>query len=404
MRQPTDVAQTANEVLRRRENQHTLGFARKRGIALVRGRGARVYDADGGEYIDCTAGHGVAGLGHAHPEVVARIADQAATLMTCQDAMPNNVRAEFVERLVDFLPYGLNRVFLCNSGTEAVEAALKLARLSTQRSGIVAATRAFHGRTFGALSATWREEFKRGVGPLVPGFEHVAFGNLEALAELLCEDHAALILEVVQGEGGVHAIDGDYLRAAQQLCLERGVLLILDEVQTGFCRTGARFACQRYGVTPDLLCMGKGIASGVPMGAVAAGPRVEAPPPGSHGSTFGGNPLACAAGLATLEVMERQKLDERVRELGGWWITRLSAIEHRAISEVRGAGLMVAVELRTRVAPIIDALAERGVLALSAGPRVLRFLPPLVIGRADLEAVATHLEQVLAELGGGGRS
>jgi len=142
----------------------------------------------------------------------------------------------------------------------------------------------------------------------------------------------------------------------------------------------------------------------VPMGAVAAGPRVEAPPPGSHGSTFGGNPLACAAGLATLEVMERQKLDERVRELGGWWITRLSAIEHRAISEVRGAGLMVAVELRTRVAPIIDALAERGVLALSAGPRVLRFLPPLVIGRADLEAVATHLEQVLAELGGGGRS
>jgi [amino-group carrier protein]-gamma-(L-lysyl/L-ornithyl)-L-glutamate aminotransferase len=403
MSQVTTSAVGANDVLRERELRHSMGFAGKRGVALVRGSGARVWDADGREYIDCTAGHGVANVGHAHPRVTERIAQQAATLITCQDALPNDVRAKFTERLVAFLPDGLDRVFLCNSGTESVEAAIKLARLSTGRAGVIAATGAFHGRTYGALSATWRLEFRAGVGPLVPDFEHVAFNDLAALESRLSDSHAALILEVVQGEGGVHSLSADYLRAAQKLCIERGVLLILDEVQTGFGRTGRRFACERHGVTPDLLCMGKAIAGGVPMGAVAAGPRVNTPPSGSHGSTFGGNPLACAAGLATLDVFESERLAERAEGLGEWFRARLAAIDHRAIAQVRGVGLMIAVACRTRVAPLVDALAEHGVLALSAGPRVLRFLPPLVIEREQLERVACALEAVLAELSGGGR-
>jgi len=378
-----------------------MGFAGKRGVALVRGFGARVWDADGREYIDCTAGHGVANVGHAHPTVTARIAAQAATLITCQDALPNDVRAEFVERLVACMPGGLDRVFLCNSGTESVEAALKLARLSTGRAGVLAAQGAFHGRTLGALSATWRPEFRAGVGPLVPEFEHVPFDDLAALESRLSEQHAALILEVVQGEGGVHELGGEYLRSAQRLCIERGVLLILDEVQTGFGRTGRRFACERHDVTPDILCLGKAIAGGVPMGAVAVGARVAAPPSGSHGSTFGGNPLACAAAIATLEVFESEGLAERAEELGKWWRGRLRAIDHRAIKEVRGAGLMIAVECRTRVAPLVGALADHGVIALAAGPRVLRFLPALVIEREQLEQVALALEAVLAEVGGG---
>lgn len=399
---PTTIsAECTNEGLREREERHSLGFAKKRGIALVRGSGARVWDADGLEYIDCTAGHGVANLGHAHPKVAARIAQQAATLITCQDAMPNDVRTEFIERLVAFLPAGLDRVFLCNSGTESVEAALKLARISTGRPGIIAAKGAFHGRTFGALSATWRPEFRAGVEPLVPEFEHVEFGDFAALEARLSESHAAVIVEVVQGEGGVHAVPDGYLRELQRLCLERGALLIVDEVQTGFGRTGRRFACERHGVVPDLICMGKAIAGGVPMGAVAVGSRVGVPPSGSHGSTFGGNPLACAAGLATLDVFEADRLEDRAAELGEWWIERLRAMDHRAIAEVRGEGLMVAIECRMRVAPLVDALSERGVLVLSAGPRVLRFLPPLVIERDELEQVTRALEAVLAALSGG---
>ena len=394
--------QSANERLRRDEQRRGMGFVRKRPLAIVRGAGSRVWDAEGREYLDLTSGHGVANVGHAHPRVAERIARQAATLTTCQDAFANDVRAEYLERLVAFLPGELDRVFLCNSGTEAVEAALKLARLSTGRTRFLAARDAFHGRTFGALSATWRAEYKRGLTPLLDGFDHVAFDDARAVEEALTDAHAAVLLEVVQGEGGVHPCSAETLRAVRESCHARGALLILDEVQTGFGRTGRRFAFERRGVEPDLLCFGKAVAGGVPLGGVAAGPRVAPPPPGSHGSTFGGNPLACAAGLATLEVFEAEDLVHRADELGAAWLERLRSIEHRAIREVRGEGLMVAVECRMRVAPLIDALAQRGILALSAGPRCLRFLPPLVVERADLEWAACELEAVLDEITAGG--
>lgn len=400
-------ADTASAPLAAIERRHGMGFVPKRDVALVRGEAARVWDADGVEYLDLTSAHGVAALGHAHPRVADAVAAQARALVSCQDAFPNDVRAAYLSRLARFLPgepdREPDRVFLCNSGTEAVEAALKLARLSTGRTRVLAARGAFHGRTMGSLSATWRKEYREGVEPLVPHFEHVAFNDAGALDAALTREHAAVLLEVVQGEGGVHAASADYLRRAREMCDERGALLILDEVQTGFGRTGRRFACERRGVAPDLLCMGKTMAGGVPMGGVAVGPRVAPPPPGSHGSTFGGNPLACAAALATLDVVEAEGLVERSDRLGASWLEELRAIDSRAVREVRGEGLMIAMELRARVAPVLDALARRGVLALSAGPRVLRFLPPLVVERDQLDRATAAVAASLDECFGGAR-
>lgn len=387
-----------NGSLQERELAHASGVYPTKSVALVRGNGARVWDADGNEYIDCSAGHGVANLGHAHPAVVEAVTRQVGTLATLAGSFPNDQRAEFQELLVDFLPAGFDRVFLCNSGTEAVEGALKFARLSTGRTGIVAAQRGFHGRTMGALSCTWEKKYRQPFEPLVSGVEHAPFGNLDAFAQRIDETTACVIVEVVQGEGGVRPAQAEFLRGLRELCDERDALLIFDEVQTGFGRTGERFACEHFGVLPDLFALGKAIAGGLAMGAVALGARVGELSIGSHGSTFGGNPLACAAGIATLRTLVEDSLVERSRELGDWFREQLAAIDCPEIREVRGMGLMVAVDLRCRVAPILASLQERGVIALPAGPTVLRFLPPLVIEREDLARVVRDVTAVLTAL------
>ncbi len=379
-----------------REERYTCGVYRKQPVVIVRGEGARVWDAEGREYVDCATGHGVALLGHAHPRVVAAIREQAGRLITCPETLYNDRRAELEAELVSLAPWA-ERVFLCNSGTEAVEAALKFARLVTGRPGIIAARNGFHGRTMGALSATWRPEYRRPFEPLVPGFIHVPYNRPDALEEAVGPDTAAVILEVVQGEGGVYPGDGAYLRRAQELCRERGALFIVDEIQTGLGRTGRMLACDHYGLEPDMVCLAKGLAGGVPMGAVLLGPRVGRLPPAVHGSTFGGNPLACAAALATLRAIREEGLPERTAERGTFFLSRLRAISSPLIREVRGLGLMVGVELRRKARPYLRALLRRGVLALTAGPIVLRFLPPLVISREDLEFVACQLEEALAE-------
>ncbi len=376
------------------EERHTSGVYLKRPVLIVRGTGARVWDARGREYVDCATGHGVALLGHCHPEVTAAIREQAERLITCSEAFYNDRRAALQAELIALAP-GMERVFLCNSGAEAVEAAVKFARLATGRPGIVAARNGFHGRTMGALSATWRPEYRRPFEPLVPGFVHVSYNDPVALEEAVGPETAAVILEVVQGEGGVRPGDGVYLRRAQELCRERGALFIVDEIQTGLGRTGRMMAYQHHGLEPDLVCLAKGMAGGLPMGAVLIGPRVEKLPVGVHGSTFGGNPLACAAALATLRVIREESLSERAAELGAFFLSRLRRISSPLIREVRGLGLMVGVELRRRARPYLNALAERGVLALSAGPTVLRFLPPLVISREDLETVAQKVDEAL---------
>jgi acetylornithine/LysW-gamma-L-lysine aminotransferase len=378
------------------ENRHTSGVYPKRPVAIVRGEGARVWDETGREYIDCVSGHGVAMVGHANPAVVAAIGQQAHLLITCPEVFYNDQRAQLLRTLTGMAPAGLSRAFLCNSGTEAMEAAIKFARLSTGRSGIVATMRGFHGRTLGALSATWRKQYRQPFEPLVPGFSHVPYDDIERMGEAIGDGTAAVIVEIVQGEGGVRPGSGSYFHALQELCQQRGALLIVDEVQTGLGRTGRLFACQHHNLTPDILCLGKGLAGGVPMGATLLGPRVGDLSAGAHGSTFGGNPLACAAALATLNYIEEHDLPRQAAGKGKYLLEKLRAIESPRIRQVRGLGLMVGVELKKKVQPYLVALMERGVLALPAGKTVLRFLPPLVIEYADLETVVAELVRVLA--------
>jgi acetylornithine/LysW-gamma-L-lysine aminotransferase len=365
----------------------------KRSAAIVRGLGAHLWDADGREYIDCVGGHGAANLGHANPAVAQAIADQARVLVSCPELFFNDRRAALLEKLTALT--GMPRAFLCNSGTEAIEAALKFARLATHRTEFVATMRGFHGRSMGALSATWEKKYREPFEPLVPGFSHVPYNDLDALEAAVSDRTAAVILEVVQGEGGVTPGRPEYLQAAQALCRQRGALLILDEVQTGFGRTGKMFAFQHYQLQPDLLCLAKSIAGGLPMGAALFGESLGDLPAQVHGSTFGGNPLACAASLAALRFLEENALPERAAELGAWFIDRLRQIQSPLVREVRGLGLMVGIELKQKVTPYLQALMGLGVLALPAGLTVLRFLPPLVISQADLEVVAAAVQDVL---------
>lgn len=378
------------------ETTYESGFYRKRPIALVRGKGAKVWDAQGREYIDCIGGHGVAIVGHANPEVALAIAEQASKLLVCPSSFCNDVRAELLESLVGIAPPGMARAFLCNSGAEAVEAALKIARLVTGRARLIAAMRGFHGRTLGALSVTWRREYRAPFEPLLPEVKFVPYNDPAAMEEAQAEGGlAGVILEVVQGEGGVIVGRGDYLKRVQKLCRKAGALFIVDEVQTGFGRTGRMFACEHHDLEPDLICVAKGIAGGVPMGAVLIHERLGKMPRRLHGSTFGGNPLACAAALAAIRFIQKERLPQRAAELGAYFMERLRKIKSRAIREVRGLGLMVGVELKGKAAPYLSALADRGVLALPAGATVVRFLPPLVISREELDQVAAAFSEVL---------
>lgn len=376
------------------ETLHTSGLYTKQPIIFVRGQGASLWDADGNEYIDCNSGHGVANLGHAHPKVAAAVAAQSARLVTLFETFCNDQRAALMAKMASLVP-GLDKVFFCNSGTEAVEAALKFARLSTGRTEVIAAMRGFHGRTMGALSATFNKKYKEAFEPLVPGFSHVAYNNIEALEAAVTDQTAAVILEAVQGEGGVYPADPAYLQAARRICSERGALLILDEIQAGLGRTGRLFAFQHSGITPDVVCIAKSLAGGLPMGALLFGESVRNLAPGLHGSTFGGNPLACAAALAALTVVEEEDLPGQAAAKGAYLLEALKSLESPLIREVRGLGLMVGIELKQKVAPYLHALQERRILALNAGLTTIRLLPPLVITREQLERVVSALDEVL---------
>ncbi|RLD40220.1 MAG: aspartate aminotransferase family protein [Bacteroidetes bacterium] len=377
------------------EDHYNSDLYLKQPLVIVRGAGAQLWDADGQMYIDCVGGHGVPNVGHANPAVIQAIEEQSQRLCICPNGFYNDRRALLLAELVRIAPPGLERAFLCNSGTEAVEAAFKFARLSTGRTKIIAAMRGFHGRTFGALSATWRKQYRAPFEPLVPGFEFVPYNNLERMEQAISAETAAVILEVVQGEGGVNPGDGEYLRGVQSLCRERGALFIADEVQTGFGRTGRMFACQHHGLQPDLMCVVKSIAGGLPMGAVLIGPRVGKLPKKVHGNTFGGNPVVCAAALATIAYIESNNLPRRAAELGARLTAGLKAIPSPLVRQVRGLGLMIGMELKSKSAPYLAKLAGRGVLALSAGATVMRFLPPLVISAEQVDTVVERVAEVL---------
>ncbi len=382
------------------QDRYELDVYGKRGITLVRGRGWRLWDDEGREYIDCMSGHGAFNLGHSHPDLLEALRAQAAELMCATGAFHHPEKARLMSRLVELSPRSLTRVFFCNSGTESVEAALKLARLSTGRSAILSFKRSFHGRTFGAMSASFQPKHHEMFAPVLPEVRFLPYNDVDSLDGALTADVACVLLELVQGEGGVHVAEASFVAAVSKLCAERGVLLAVDEVQTGFGRTGRLFACERFGLEPDLMCLAKSIAGGFPMGALLASDRIQAPL-GSHGSTFGGNPLACAVANRVLDCLLAEALPDKALEDGRRWLARLRRIESPLIEEVRGLGLMVGIQLRERAAPYLDALAREGVLALAAGPKVIRLLPPLTIDLGELETVAEVLEKILVSEGGG---
>jgi acetylornithine/LysW-gamma-L-lysine aminotransferase len=384
---------TATEIMES-ESRFASGLYTKQPIIFVRGRGASLWDIDGVEYLDCNSGHGVANLGHAHPKVAAALAEQATKLITLFESFYNDQRAALVQKMGTLVP-GLERVFFCNSGTESIEAALKFARISTGRAGIVATMRAFHGRTLGSLSATYNKKYREGFEPLVPGFSHVPYNNIGALEKAITDETAAFLVEVVQGEGGVYPADKAYIQAARRICDAHEALLIVDEVQSGFGRTGKMFAVQHTGVTPDLLCCAKSLAGGVPIGAVLIGPRIKNLSPGVHGSTFGGNPLSCAAAVAALDAIEEEDLPGQAAEKGAYLMEKLSELNLPRIREVRGLGLMVGIELKQKVQPYLKELQARHILALNAGLTVIRLLPPLVITYEQIDHLVDTLREVL---------
>jgi predicted acetylornithine/succinylornithine family transaminase len=383
---------------------HMPTYARKP-VMFVRGDGMRLYDDDGREYLDFSSGIGVVNLGHAHQAVASAVCEQMQSLVHVSNLFYVPHRDELAERLVGLFGGGA-KVFFANSGAEANEGAIKLARRWGKARGgesctrIISAERSFHGRTLATLAATGQPSKQEAFEPLPAGFTHVPLNDFDALFAEMDETVCAVMLEPIQGEGGVFPCDAAYLTAVRTLCDERGVLLILDEVQTGFYRTGTAFAWQGYGVRPDIMTLAKGMANGLPIGAVVALDAVAgAFRPGDHGSTFGGGPVVCAAALATIDALESEGLAENARAVGDYLRDSLARLGDSTgeITEVRGRGLMVGITLARPVAAAVAATAlANGVVVLSVGDSMLRFLPPLVCSNAEVD---TLLETLSAALG-----
>lgn len=378
------------------EEKYGSGVYYKRDIEIVSGNGVYLYDSQGKEYIDCVAGHGVCLFGHSHPKIVQAIKEQSEVLISCPEIFYNDKRAELLEKIAEITPSGLTKTFLSNSGAEAVEAALKFSRKITGKTDIISFTFGFHGRTMGALSATWKAEYKKPFLPLVPGFTHTAYNNLEKLQETITEKTAAIIVEPVQGEGGVKPANMDFMKGIREICDEKGILMIVDEVQTGFGRTGELFAINRFKISPDILCLGKGIAGGIPMGATVVREDLANLEKGEHGATFGGNPLACNASLAAIRTLEEEKLVEKSRENGEYFLSQLKKnIDEASCKEIRGIGLMIGIEMKQKVGPYLAQLMGKNILALTAGKLIIRYLPPLIIEKEHIDKVVEATGEII---------
>lgn len=382
------------------EQQFAADIYARRDLVIERGKGALLWDKNGREYIDCMGAYGVAVVGHCHPRVVEAIKRQSELLIACHNSFYTEARSEFLKKLMALTPTGLKRAFLCNSGTESVEAGIKIARRFTGKTDIVAFVGAFHGKTMGALSGTWNARYRTPFQPLVPGFTHVPYGKTEAVANAITDKTAAVLVEPIQGEGGIRVPPVGFLKELRELCNKKNVLLMFDEVQTGFGRTGKIFACEHSGVIPDILCLAKAVGGGLPIGVTVAREDVMAAMKrGEHSSTFGGNPLVCAAASAAIDVLVGENLSERAATLGKYLIERLEEThkKYSIVREVRGMGLMIGVECRFDIYTILMGTQNKGVIILDAGRNILRFLPPLVITKEQLDRAATVLDQVVGE-------
>lgn len=383
------------------DSRYHAGVYTRLKICIAKGRGAVVWDSSGKEYLDCVAGIAVNNIGHCHPKVVEAIKQQAERLMHCSNLYYNEPQARLAEKLVEMLPSGLNKVFFCNSGTEAIEATLKLIRRASGRPGIVAAKGSFHGRTLGSLSVTGQPKYREPFEPLLPGVRFVSYGDLNDIAQAIDATTGGVILEPVQGEGGIIVPDRDYLLGVRRLCSEKKTLLAFDEVQTGMGRTGSFLACQTMGVTPDIVAMAKGLGGGIPIGAMAAKSEVmDRFQPGDHASTFGGNPLACAAARAALEVLEEEKLPQRAAELGRWALEAMKMLQRRhpdSILDTRGMGLMLAIEMSSDdiAKAVMERCLQMGVIVNRTAGKVIRLVPPLCITKEQLSHALSTIERSL---------
>jgi predicted acetylornithine/succinylornithine family transaminase len=389
------------------DREHVMGTYNRQPVVFVRGEGARLWDSEGREYLDFLAGIAVVGAGHCHPRIAEAIANQARTLMHVSNLFHNPLQAKLAKRLCELS--GMEKAFFCNSGTEAVEAALKIARKwGKQQRGtdcfeIISFSGSFHGRTLGALTATAQPKYQAAFAPLVPGFDVSPLNDLEALEKLMTEQTCAVIVEPIQGESGVHIADPEFLAGVRRLCDEKNVLLIFDEIQCGLGRTGAFLASQGVGVQADIVSLAKGIADGFPMGCcLARGTAATTLVPGDHGSTFAGQPLACAAALATLDVLEDEHLMENAQRVGAYFRGRLHALEGSsdgAIAAIRGRGLMVGVDLAQPIArKVYQSLFAQGVIANATGDHTLRFVPPLAVTESDCDRVVDALGTALSDV------
>jgi acetylornithine/LysW-gamma-L-lysine aminotransferase len=382
------------------EDQYMGNLYQRFPVTVEKGKGAHVWDIDGKEYIDCMGGYGVALVGHQNKRVNDAIKEQVDKIITVHSSLYNKTREEFLKTLIGLAPNGLTQVHLNNSGAEAVEAAIKFARKFTGKKGMVAMKGSYHGKSFGALSLTFNPKYKKAFAPLVEKVSFASYGDIESLKEAIDDDTAFVILEPIQGESGIIVAPDGFLQDVRKLCDEKGILLIFDEIQAGLGRTGRLWACDHWNTAPDILCLAKGIAGGVPMGATLVRPDILASmSKGEHSSTFGGNPISCAAGVAALKSITEDGLIENSEKMGKLFKEGLEKLKenHTMIREIRGKGLMIGVEMKFEVRDILMGLIREGVLMLYSGRNILRILPPLVITEEDVTKVLHALDTILTE-------
>ena len=363
-------------------------------VIIEHGKDCYVFDKDGKRYLDLVGGLATCSVGHGNEKVAEAVCNQSKKLLNITNLYYTEPQIILAKKLAGLS--GLSKCFFCNSGAEANEAAIKLARKHTGKTDIIAAKNAFHGRTLAALSATWKEKFRKKFKPLVPGFTFVDYDNIAAVKEAITEKTAAVIVEPIQGESGIIVPSDEYLTGLKKLCEEKNILLILDEIQTGTGRTGKFFSYLHYNVKPDIVTIAKGLANGIPIGVMIAGKGIEFDK-GDHASTFGGNNLSCAAANAVIDFISENDLMKNAVETGNYFIKKLNElkIKHEVIKEVRGKGLMIGVELTAECKDIADKCLETGLLVNCASDKVLRFLPPLIITKGEIDAALSILDEVL---------
>jgi acetylornithine/LysW-gamma-L-lysine aminotransferase len=380
------------------EDQYLGNLYQRFPVTIEKGLGAHVWDTNNKEYIDCMGGYGVALVGHRNERVVTAIKSQLDKIITVHSSLYNKTREEFLETLFKVTPHGLTQAHLNNSGAEAIEAAIKFARKFTGKKGMVAMNGSYHGKSMGALSITFNPKYRKSFQPLVDGAVFSPFGDIESLRSKIDDDTGFIILEPIQGESGIHVAPDGFLQDVRKMCDESDILLIFDEIQAGLGRTGRMWASEHWNTIPDILCVAKGIAGGVPMGVTMVKPDIlNCMSKGEHSSTFGGNPLSCAAGTATLHALTQDGLIDNAEKMGKVFRTGLESLKekHNVIREIRGKGLMIGIELKFEVKDILMEGIEKNLLLLYSGRNILRLLPPLVITEQDVTRSLEILDELL---------